>query len=522
MSPSPFRKPFDPKLVKAPPQRASAPTVGGVLTVSELTAMVKRAIEAGVPSTVYVVGEISNFKRHGSGHIYFTLKDRAAELSCVMWRSAAAKLKFEPNDGLQVVAAGGVDVFERTGRYQLHVRRLEPRGVGALELAFRQLRERLANEGLFDDRHKRPLPAYPRRIVLVTSPTGAAIRDMLQTLQRRCVDACVYPVAVQGPGAAAEIARAVTRVNDHAEAIGGVDLMIVGRGGGSLEDLWAFNEEAVARAIHRSRIPVISAVGHEVDVTISDLAADVRAATPTAAAELAVPMLADVLVTLDRHHAGLTRASQQQLELARARVGGVVGRRTFVEPVTVVRRREQRVDYIANRLLRSCVRMLHERRARIDALEAVVGKISPHAYWSGASIRLRDLEYRLRWAAARRLAGRRGALALQERRLDRVSPRRAIAGLRDRLVYLDRRMAAGERHRLNTDTDRISALDALLNALSYKRVLNRGYSITRLKKGRRLVRRTGQLRDRTRVVTEVAEGEFESEVVNLHQLELFE
>ncbi len=286
------RQPFNPDLVKVPDDEKHRYGTEPI-SVSQLTAMVKRAIEETLPSTLHVVGEISNFKRHSSGHLYLTLKDRASELSCVMWRSAAAKLPFGPEDGLEVIATGRVEVFERSGRYQLYIRKLEPRGVGALELAFRQLRERLSDAGLFAEKHKRPIPRYPRRIAIVTSPTGAAIADMLRTIKRRypCVHILVHPVRVQGPGAAQEIAAAIRRVNACAERLGGIDSMIVGRGGGSLEDLWPFNEETVARAIHASRIPIISGVGHEVDVTIADLVADVRAATPTAAAELAAPVL---------------------------------------------------------------------------------------------------------------------------------------------------------------------------------------------------------------------------------------
>ncbi|MGB2985068.1 MAG: exodeoxyribonuclease VII large subunit, partial [Phycisphaerae bacterium] len=314
------RQPFNPNLIQAPAgERPGA--AGGPLTVSQVTALVKQAIESALPSTIHVVGEISNFKRHSSGHLYFTLKDRFSELGCVMWRSAAATLKFKPADGLEVIATGTVEVFERTGRYQLYVRRIEPRGVGALELAFRQLCEKLSKEGLFDERHKQPLPAYPERMVLVTSPTGAAVADMLRTIERRfpCVQVFVFPVRVQGPGAASEIAAAIRRVNANSTALGGVDVMIVGRGGGSLEDLWPFNEEVVARAIHASRIPIISAVGHEVDVTIADLVADVRAATPTAAAELAVPVLEEVLAGLAAHESRLSRAVRAKIDILATR-----------------------------------------------------------------------------------------------------------------------------------------------------------------------------------------------------------
>ncbi|MDO8631193.1 MAG: exodeoxyribonuclease VII large subunit, partial [Phycisphaerales bacterium] len=311
------REPFNPDLI---PRRADEhrAALAGPLTVSQLTSLIKRAIQDSLPATVHVVGEISNFKRHASGHLYLTLKDAGSELACVMWRADAAKLKFSPEDGLEVIATGGVEVFERAGRYQLYIRRLEPRGVGALELAFRQLCAKLEKEGLFDPRRKKPLPRFPRRIVLVTSPTGAAVADMIRTIERRfpCVHVLVYPVRVQGDGAAAEIASAVRSVNSNAERLGGVDLMIVGRGGGSLEDLWAFNEEIVARAIFASSVPIISAVGHEVDVTIADLAADVRAATPTAAAEIAVPVLDELLSGLGAQELRLVYGVRAKVEPA--------------------------------------------------------------------------------------------------------------------------------------------------------------------------------------------------------------
>ena len=243
-----------------------------------------------------------------------------------------------------MVATGGIEVFERAGRYQLYVRKIEPRGVGALELAFRQLCEKLERQGLFDPTRKKPLPAYPRRIVIVTSPTGAAIADMIRTIERRypCVNLLIYPVRVQGSGAAQEIARAVAQVNAHADALGGVDVMIVGRGGGSLEDLWAFNEEIVARALFASNIPVVSAVGHEVDITIADLVADVRAATPTAAAELVVPVLAEAVADIDRFDYRLRRGVASIVKLCRSQLTVLERRRVFREPLLFVRHREQR------------------------------------------------------------------------------------------------------------------------------------------------------------------------------------
>ena len=313
---------FDPDRMSV---SADAPATPRTLTVSQLNALVKRVLGDQLPGTIHLIGEISNLSRPASGHVYLTLKDDRGEVRCAMWRSSVSALKFAPADGQEVIATGHVELYEPRGQYQFQIRKLEPRGTGALELAFRQLRARLARDGLFEAGRKKPIPRYPRHIAVVTSATGAAVRDILKTLKRRCpcVSVFLYPVRVQGDGAAREIADAVTRLNRCAAALGGIDAMIVGRGGGSLEDLWAFNEEIVARAIYASRIPVISAVGHEVDVTIADLVADLRAPTPTAAAELAVPILDEVLETLTRHESRIRRAARHRLDLSRSRIEAV-------------------------------------------------------------------------------------------------------------------------------------------------------------------------------------------------------
>ncbi len=517
------REPFNPDLIR-PPQQKRATATATPLSVSQLTAMVKGAIESALPPTVHVVGEISNFKRHSSGHLYFTLKDQSSEISSVMWRSAAGKLKFDPQDGLEVVATGAVEVFERAGRYQLYVRKLEPRGVGALELAFRQLCEKLAGEGLFDERHKRSLPKYPRRIALVTSPTGAALADILRTIARRypCVQLMLYPVRVQGPGAAAEIAAAVKRINANSERLGRVDLLIVGRGGGSLEDLWAFNDEAVARAIHAGRIPTISAVGHEVDVTIADLVADVRAATPTAAAEIAVPVLDEVLDALDALCGRMTRAIMGNADLQGARLAGLLHRRVFAEPLATVHRREQAVDESNVRMQRAFVERVSFVRSRLDALERVVQRIAPHTYLLRTTLELRDAQHRIDWAVRRRM----GELAVDLRgvvgRVAQSSPRHLVERRRDEVDRCAARFAAALQRRIAVLTERIRGEEDLLAALSYKSVIGRGFSITRTKKGRRVVRSLSQLHDHDRIVTELTDGEFEAGVVNLNQLELFD
>jgi exodeoxyribonuclease VII large subunit len=288
-----------------------------VLTVAELTERVKLLLEERFPD-IWVRGEISNFRRAASNHIYFTLKDEKAVIKAVLFRGSQNQLRFEPGDGLKVVLHGSLNVFDKRGEYQIIVDFMEPEGIGALQLAFEQLKEKLKKEGLFDEARKRPVPAFPEAVGVVTSPSGAALRDILNIVDRRYrgIRMIIYPTLVQGQGAAEEIAAAIVKANERAE----VDVLIVGRGGGSLEDLWPFNEEIVARAIHASIIPVISAVGHEIDFTISDFVADLRAPTPSAAAELVVRNKEELLrwfkELVERLFASLKRNVERKKEKA--------------------------------------------------------------------------------------------------------------------------------------------------------------------------------------------------------------
>jgi len=494
------RPPFDPN--KVSPEPEPLPTGDALLTVTQLTFLVKRALEQYLPPTVRVIGQISNFKRHTSGHLYFVLKDDHCELSCVMWRSAAANMKFKPTDGLEILATGQVDVFERSGRYQLYVRKLEPRGVGALELAFRQMREKLQKEGLFDAQRKRPLPRFPQRLAVVTSLSGAAVRDIIQTLKRRypCVHVYVYPVTVQGPTAAPEIVQALRMLNRHDATIGPIDAIILGRGGGSLEDLWAFNEEIVARAVHASDIPIISAVGHETDISITDLVADVRAATPTAAAELAVPVRDELLHSLSDTARRLTRMTTDSLTIRRARVTAVLQRPTFRRPLQTVRTREQSLDEIASRLAAAVSRRLHLWHRLLAAVELTLQRIRPGALASTLHRRVDHTAHRLRWAVSR-------AAIKDERRLAAACERFA---------------SASPKHRLDPMIERLNQLAKRCDAMSHRNTLKRGFTITRSEKPRGIVRHASDVRDGQTVVTETADGEFRSRVFNVMQMELFE
>jgi exodeoxyribonuclease VII large subunit len=334
-------------------------------TVSEVNAEIRGIIEDEY-ADVTVLGEVSNFKRHTSGHLYFTLKDAGAQLRTVCFRGNAAKVKFELEDGLQVRASGRLTLYEPYGQYQLVAYGLEPAGVGELELAFRQLCERLEAEGLFDAGHKQPLPAYPFRIAVVTSATGAAVRDVITTLRRRWPPAeiLLYPVAVQGDGAARQIARALELL----VTVDALDLIIIGRGGGSLEDLWAFNEEIVARAIYDCPVPVVSAVGHETDFTIADFVADIRAATPTMAAEIAVPELDGVLTRLDERENRLVRYADTAVSLRRSRLDQLLRSYALGRVRGQVEQSMQRLDFALETLHRMAADGMRDRRNRFSNL----------------------------------------------------------------------------------------------------------------------------------------------------------
>lgn len=335
-----------------------------VLTVSALTALIKRSLEQQFPN-VWVVGQVSNLSRAASGHIYLTLKDKGAEIGAVIWRGTAERIPFRLEDGLEVVVHGRIAVYEPRGRYQIVVTAAQPKGVGALQLAFLQMKEKLEKEGLFDPAHKKPLPFLPQRIAIVTSPTGAAIHDILTVIEGRFpqVHILIYPVKVQGAGAAEEIAEAIRELNRRQAA----DVMIVGRGGGSIEDLWPFNEEVVARAIYASDIPVISAVGHEVDVSISDLVADARALTPTRAGEMVVPSREALEEKLASAARRLGRAPRAAVERARAQLMAAERSYGMRAPAERLRQLQQRLDELAERMKiasRGAVGRLQERIAR--------------------------------------------------------------------------------------------------------------------------------------------------------------
>ena len=333
----------------------------GILTVSDVTAYIKRWMEKdGLLSSVYVRGEVSNFKRHSSGHCYFTLKDAGAVLRAVLFRSRAQYLKFEPQNGMQVIVSGRLSVFERDGQYQLYGDRMTPDGIGELSLAYAQLKDKLEREGLFQQERKRSLPLLPRAVGIITSPTGAAVRDIRTVTKRRFagIPLVLAPVSVQGPVASGEITRAFRLLASHPL----IDVLIVGRGGGSIEELWAFNEETVVRAIADSALPVISAVGHETDFTLADFAADVRAATPSQAAEIAVPDRLELERRLQQGQVRLRQAINNDLLRRRQRLSQLIKSPVFTKPERLLAPQRQALDNLQERLIRAAARQTDEKK----------------------------------------------------------------------------------------------------------------------------------------------------------------
>ncbi len=440
-----------------------------VLSVSDLTRRVKDLLEEKFPS-LWVEGEVSNLRSPSSGHVYFTLKDANAQLAVVLFRGVAAKVGFPLKDGLQVIAFGDVSVYERSGQYQLVARQLLPKGLGALQLAFEELKQRLAKEGLFDTARKRPIPTLPQHIGLVTSPSGAAIRDFLNVINRRFpnVHIVINPVRVQGDGAATEIAAAIDEFNAlHASGRLPLDVLIVTRGGGSLEDLWAFNEEVVARALARSRIPTISAVGHEIDFTISDFVADLRAPTPSAAAELVVKAKDEYARQIKQYQARLHKDLRLQLAEARQRFSTLASSYVFRRPAETIRQYEQQLDDYAHRLRRAPGATVAAHRARWETVAEKFKLLSPQALLVSWRQRLRTHEQRFQAALARCTQATHHRLGQASTKLDLLSP----------------------------------------NA-----TLQRGYSITVVPETGRIVRSVTHVQPGTNISTKVLDGTFGSVV----------
>lgn len=346
------------------------------LTVSQITGYIKKLLNTDpILKSVLVKGEISNFKHHYSGHMYFTLKDDSSRIKCVMFKNASMGLRFTPEDGMSVIVSGSVSLYEKDGQYQLYVDEMQPDGIGALYKAYEQLKSKLEDEGLFDISHKKPIPKYPSRIGVVTSSTGAAVHDIINIISRRyrCADILIYPVLVQGQGAAAEISSAIELLNKRND----VDVIITGRGGGSIEELWAFNEEIVARAIYQSRIPVISAVGHETDFTIADFVADLRAPTPSAAAELCVPDQNDVEYKLRMCMNSLINLISYDIKNKKAVLEQNKKIMQSLNPISQINQKRQYLDSVNNNLIYLMEHCIDMKREKLNEYKSSLEMLSP-------------------------------------------------------------------------------------------------------------------------------------------------
>ena len=459
----PSRDPFDPYAPQLDLTFDDPRPTRRIWPVRELVSQVRELVEEQY-GDVWVEGEISNFRPAPSGHVYFTLKDADAQLPIVLFRRQAMLLRFRPEDGLHVLVRGRVSVYEQRGQMQLVAETMEPVGAGSLQLAFEQLKERLKAEGLFDAERKRPLPAFPHTVGIITSPTGAVIRDFLSIVARRHsgLNVLLYPVSVQGDSAPAEIEAALAELN----ASGLVDLIVLARGGGSLEDLAAFNSERVARAIVASKLPVVSAIGHETDFTIADFAADLRAPTPSAAAELITEAQHKIAEHLANQSHRIERATRFQLLQAHQRLTRVPVSRAESRVSTLLHRQAQRLDDFSFRIESALTAHLRQHQDHVTHLAATVL---------------------------------------------RHDPRQALASARERLQALRTRIDRSLERTLRRAAVRVGAVDARLNSLSPLAVLDRGYALVLSVDGA-LIRSTTQLTNNDQVTTRLADGSFTSRV----------
>ena len=400
-----------------------------VFTVSQLNNLIQVSLEERLPARMILRGEISNWKRHSSGHCYFSLKDPGGgQIPCVMWASKFRTVKFDCENGLAVLATGFVDVYVPGGKYQFYAEKLEPAGIGDLQLAFEQMRKRLQAAGLFDPAHKQELPAYPMNIGVVTSRSGAAIVDIADSIYSRwpCAKLFVFDAPVQGEGASEKIAAMISKANRMQKHLR-LDILIVGRGGGSTEDLWAFNEEPVARAIFASKIPVISAVGHEVDVTIADLTADARASTPTQAGVIAVPDYRDELGKLHSLKRRLALNTRSQIQHGRNRLLTILASRVFRSPLGPVQVAAQRIDELVMTLAGALKTRIMRTQSRLDRMREQVRKIEPTRLIANRHIAVSDYDSRSRVGIMKIVSKNQLKLAALENRLAALDPRSVLS-----------------------------------------------------------------------------------------------
>jgi exodeoxyribonuclease VII large subunit len=479
-----------------------------VYSVSRLNREARVLLERGF-GTLWLEAEISNFSKPSSGHWYFCLKDANAQVRCAMFRQRNMLCSVPVRDGQKVLVRARIGLYEPRGEFQLIVDHLEDAGLGALQRQFEELRTRLAAEGLFSAGRKRSLPKLPRRIGVITSPTGAAVRDILHVLARRfpAVAVMIYPVSVQGAQAAGEMVAALSIAALRAEC----DVLILARGGGSLEDLWAFNDERLARAIVASAIPVISGVGHEVDFTIADFAADVRAPTPSAAAELAVPDAGQWLTAGRRLEERLERGMRRHLGERRERLRWLAGRAAQVSPVARFGQQAQRLDELDQRMVQAMRRSLQGRRERLLWLRGRSAQVSPSARLTQLLSRLEELEQRVGRAMRQVHIGRETALLERRNRLWRANPSAAVRALAARGDALAARLEAAARAGLRDARERLSPLARTLHAVSPQATLERGYAIVVDERGK-ILRDAAEAADGETIEARLAVGRIRARV----------
>jgi exodeoxyribonuclease VII large subunit len=481
----------------------SAGTAAKPLSVKQVNALVNQVLLGSLPPSFFIQGEISNFRVYDRGHAFFTLKESGAELPCVFWKDGLARLKFKPKDGMAVIARGAVKLYEPQGKLQLYVDTLLPQGAGALEVAFRQLCDKLKLEGLFEAARKRPIPRVPQRVVIITSRTGDVLHDVLTTAYRRFpgLHTMLYAVRVQGDEAAGEIANAIKAINLHQSKIENqdskIDLVLLVRGGGSLEDLWAFNEEIVARAICASTIPIATGIGHEPDTTVADLVGDLRGPTPTGVTELTIPDVRTLLNELASRASLLTRDMCRQIE-----------------------RNRSTLDRIALQSQSALREAMRNREMRIDLLCTQIGRIEPrHAIAQGWR-RIEEGQRNLQSVLARRIRLGMDGLNRIHYRMERCSPAATIERQRHRLGQLSFRLESALAARRAAAEQQIKALEMQLRVVSPQSVLDRGFSITTDPAGK-LVRSTAQVKKGDVLTTRVADGTIVSTVGKPKQATLF-
>ncbi|MEX2353919.1 MAG: exodeoxyribonuclease VII large subunit [Gammaproteobacteria bacterium] len=436
-----------------------------IYSVTRLNREVRAVLEGSFP-VIWVQGEISNLARPGSGHLYFSLKDKHSQVRCAMFKNRNQHLKFSPENGMEIIARANISLYEGRGEFQLIVEQLEPAGIGALQQAFEQLKERLQKEGLFNETHKKPLPAFPRRIGVITSPTGAAIRDILHVLNRRYPNAgvIVYPVAVQGEGSALKISEAISTAGQRNEC----DILILARGGGSLEDLWSFNEESVARAIFNSRVPIVTGIGHEIDFTIADFVADKRAPTPSAAAELVSPDQFKLKENLTRQEKQLFSSTSRVIQDLQNRLQRCQQR--MPDPVKQLQTISQHIDEINLRMVRTMNNGIRNRQFRIHKLQAEINRFNP----------VQMLRYQ-----------------------------------RQKCSHLDTQLRNITVRNIQAAKNRFEKASAALHGISPLATIDRGYAIVSEPENGRIIRNIDELAPGKRIETRIAKGVFHSTITDI-------